>query len=217
MRLSHKPFVMIALGGALGALSRFYLSVFIDIGALNFGQSFKTSSAIATSATSVTSGTSATLAASGTELLSHDFLLTPSIGLFFSLFPLAILLINMLGSLILGFFLAYMQYTEKNNIPLRNFFVIGFLGSLTTFSTFIIDSIELIIPFLMQSALLQKIFPHIVEISYSLGSFFPFYSKDLLLTHSLIFALGNIVLNLVLCIACVAMGHGFMRKRYSKR
>lgn len=192
MQLSHKPFAMIAFGGALGALSRFYLSIFIDIHTLHFGQSFKVNS----------------------DLLLNQFSFVPSVALFFSLFPLAILVINMLGSLILGSFLAYMQYTERNNIPLRNFLVIGFLGSFTTFSTFIIDSIELIIPFLMQSALLQQVFPHLKNIAYFLGTFFHFYKGELLLTHSLVFAFFNIFSNLVLCIGCVAVGHRFIQRRY---
>jgi len=195
MQLSHKPFIMIALGGALGALSRFYLSVAIDMYALNFGQSL----------------------GAGAKLLSDQVLFASSLALFFSLFPLAILLINMLGSFALGFFLAYMQYTGKNNIPLRNFLVIGFLGSFTTFSTFIIDCIELIIPFLMQSVLLQQIFPHLEGLSYSLGTLFPLYTKELLLMHSLVLAVCNVFLNLILCIACVAVGHRFMQKRYSSK
>lgn len=193
MQLSHKPFIMIAIGGALGALSRLYLSIVIDSYTLNFGQSFE----------------------AGVKLPFNQVSFTPSLALFFSLFPLAILVINMLGSLVLGFFLAYMQYTEKNNVPLRNFFVIGFLGSFTTFSTFIIDCIELIIPFFMQSILLRQIFPHLESIYYSLSTFFPFYTKDLLLMHSLTFAVCNVFLNLILCIACVAVGHRFMQKRYS--
>lgn len=207
MQLSHKTFVMISLGGALGALSRFYLSVFIENYALQFGQSFRAGAAAATAAS----------ADIGLEYLSHQFAFAPSVGLFFYLFPLAILLINMFGSLALGLLLAYMQHTGNNNIPLRNFVIIGFLGSFTTFSTFIIDSIELVMYFLVESVVLREIFPHLKDISYPLGTFFPFYAKEFLLSHSILFSLGNIILNLVLCIVCVAVGHGIMKKMYSIR
>ena len=121
----------------------------------------------------------------------------------------------MIGSLALGLLLAYMEYTESGSISLRNFMIIGFLGSFTTFSTFIIDSIELVMPFLLESGVLREIFPHLKDISQSIDTFSPFYTKELFLTHSFLFSLGNIILNLSLCIVCVAVGHDFMKKRYT--
>lgn len=213
MQLSHKPFVMISLGGALGALSRFYLSIFLDSNALQLGQSFG-GGMVAASAAAVTGVSSAS---TSLESLSHQLFFVPSVSLFFSLFPLSILLINMLGSLVLGLLLAYMQYTESGSIALRNFTIIGFLGSFTTFSTFIIDSIELVMPFLVESVMLREIFPHLKDISHSIGTVSSFYTKELFLTHSFLFSLGNIILNLVLCIMCVAVGHGFMKKKYIEK
>lgn len=182
----RSPFIMIALGGCLGALSRFYLNIFIETDILNYFDSFS---------------------------LSERFKVLQMSAVFAN-FPFGILLINMLGSFILGVFLTYMQYAEKNNIPLRNFFVVGFLGSLTTFSTFIIDSMRCLLRFVMHSASWQDVFPHLKTISHSFEQHFSFYTPVFLLSHSLLFAVCNILLNLILCLLCVGLGYRLMRKSY---
>ena len=213
MHFYHKPCIMIGIGGALGALSRFYLSIFIDLQTLNLRQLFNTSQSTS-DAISANISIDITTTHSLFDLLSASSLST-SLDLFFSLFPLSILCINMLGSFALGLFLTYMQYTEKNNIPLRNFFAVGFLGAFTTFSTFIMDSVQLTIPFLLQFTILQENFPLLEKATHSLQMLFSLHPKALVVNHSLLFALLNILLNLTLCILCVALGHNKMKKRYS--
>lgn len=54
-------------------------------------------------------------------------------------FPLGILLVNLIGSFIIGLLFAYFShYTVSTN--LKAFLTTGFLGALTTYSTFAIES-----------------------------------------------------------------------------
>jgi CrcB protein len=86
--------IYIALGGSLGALSRYYLSKMI---------------------TNYSGGT----------------------------FPMGTLIVNLIGSLLIGFFYGLL---EKTIAPLefKAFITIGFLGAFTTFSTYALESINLL-------------------------------------------------------------------------
>lgn len=57
-------------------------------------------------------------------------------------FPVDILLCNGLGSLLAGFLFIYLEHKNMDE-NLRLFISMGFLGSLTTFSTFTIDNLRL--------------------------------------------------------------------------
>ena len=59
-------------------------------------------------------------------------------------FPLAILVTNSIGSLLIG--LAYVLIEERGILPAswRPFLIVGLLGAFTTFSTFSLDSIRLV-------------------------------------------------------------------------
>jgi CrcB protein len=59
-------------------------------------------------------------------------------------FPYGTLVINIIGSLILGAVIEVIASTWLPSEALRSFLVIGFLGSFTTFSTFSLDAMTLI-------------------------------------------------------------------------
>ncbi|MGE0682253.1 MAG: fluoride efflux transporter CrcB [Candidatus Binatia bacterium] len=58
-------------------------------------------------------------------------------------FPWGTFLINISGSFVLGLFMAYMLRHPAYYYP-RLFFAVGFLGAYTTFSTFSLESLQLI-------------------------------------------------------------------------
>ena len=59
-------------------------------------------------------------------------------------FPWATFVINVTGSFILGFFLAFAEDRPWVNPGSRLLFAVGFVGAYTTFSTFTYESIRLI-------------------------------------------------------------------------
>jgi len=60
-------------------------------------------------------------------------------------YPIATFLINLTGSLVLGFFITVITERFLIDPRWRVFFAIGFLGSYTTFSTYTYESITLIL------------------------------------------------------------------------
>ncbi|MBU7007799.1 fluoride efflux transporter CrcB [Phosphitispora fastidiosa] len=66
-------------------------------------------------------------------------------ALIVTVFPLGILIVNLTGCLILSFFLTLTAERLKINPKLRLAVGSGFLGAYTTFSTFAVDSIGLIV------------------------------------------------------------------------
>lgn len=60
-----------------------------------------------------------------------------------NLFPTATLAVNVLGSFLIGFFSELLQLTPLSE-NYRFFIVIGFLGALTTFSTYAFDIVRLL-------------------------------------------------------------------------
>ncbi len=60
-------------------------------------------------------------------------------------FPMGTLFVNVLGCLLIGLIVAGLQHNTSVSPAVRGFLIIGFLGSLTTFSTFGFQSIELLL------------------------------------------------------------------------
>lgn len=60
------------------------------------------------------------------------------------LFPFGTLIVNVLGSFILGFLVSFFTTKSAAYQPLKLFLTVGFCGGLTTFSTFSLDFIKLL-------------------------------------------------------------------------
>ena len=59
-------------------------------------------------------------------------------------FPYGTLLVNVTGSLLIGFLFVALSARAEDSEVWRSLLVVGFLGALTTFSTFSIETVQLI-------------------------------------------------------------------------
>ena len=58
--------------------------------------------------------------------------------------PFGTLGVNLLGSLIMGLLFAYFMYTSELSVHMKSFLTTGFLGALTTYSTFAMETFWLL-------------------------------------------------------------------------
>lgn len=73
----------------------------------------------------------------------RHFLMSLSMQLLGKGFPFGTLLVNILGSFLLGLLYNLIEQGSIEIVPWRSLLSIGFLGALTTFSTFSVDSLLL--------------------------------------------------------------------------
>ena len=71
------------------------------------------------------------------------FLISRFVGNYFSSFPLGTLVVNVSGSLLLGFIVYSVSFGKNISPELRDFMTIGFIGAFTTMSTFAYESFRL--------------------------------------------------------------------------
>ncbi len=71
--------------------------------------------------------------------IARYLIFVSAVHLFGPGFPYGTLVVNILGSLIMGFLVETMALAWNVSMEIRLFLVVGFLGAFTTFSTFSLD------------------------------------------------------------------------------
>ena len=76
--------------------------------------------------------------------LSRYAIIQASIVLWGSNFPFGTIIVNIMGCFFLGILIAFFLSMDSYSQELRSFLTVGFLGSMTTFSTFSSEGLTLI-------------------------------------------------------------------------
>ncbi|PIR26541.1 MAG: fluoride efflux transporter CrcB [Deltaproteobacteria bacterium CG_4_10_14_0_2_um_filter_43_8] len=101
--------------------------------------------------------------------VSRHYLVLAMHHLFSSLsFPVGTLSVNVLGCFILGLAIIFFQHQTQDTFLLRSFFVIGMLGSFTTFSAFSYETFLL----LKEGAHFKALWNVVSQVSISLVAIF---------------------------------------------
>lgn len=90
---------------------------------------------------------------------------------FGAIFPWGTLIVNSIGSLLIGFFFVLFDKVILPN-EFKSFTAIGFIGAFTTFSTFALESINLLRDGEIKLGLLNIIFNNFIGIIFVLIGFF---------------------------------------------
>jgi CrcB protein len=77
----------------------------------------------------------------------------------------ATVIVNMTGSLIIGFLWGFLDF-EKLSTPTKNFLFVGILGSFTTFSAFTLDSLKYFKDGNVQQALINIFLQNILGVAF---------------------------------------------------
>ncbi|WNF37914.1 fluoride efflux transporter CrcB [Bacillaceae bacterium IKA-2] len=85
--------------------------------------------------------------------------------------PIAMLLVNIVGSLSLGLILALYFEDGSYSTPLLLFLSVGFFGAFTTFSTFSVETMQLLRARKVKKAILYVFLTMILSVGFFIGGF----------------------------------------------
>lgn len=85
--------------------------------------------------------------------------------------PIAMLVVNIVGSLGLGLFLGSYFKIDTSSTPILLFVSVGFFGAFTTFSTFSVETMQLLRARQVKKALLYVFLTMLFSIAFFIGGF----------------------------------------------
>lgn len=93
------------------------------------------------------------------------FLVSSAIkSIWYSEIPYATLIVNLSGCFLIGWIVSYLMVRDFSTYYLREIFIVGFLGGYTTFSTFSIEALELLMKYQWGNAIAYILGHYILSI-----------------------------------------------------